>query len=237
MSAVLAHEIRNPLGSLELFAGLLAGAELGPECGAWVEQVQAGLRGLGATVNNVLHFHSLPELVRTPTDLGCLLDWAEGFLLPLAGQARVQLRLRNHLHGVAFAADRHRLEQVLLNLLLNALRAMPEGGWVEIAGETIGSKDCAAARIAISDAGPGLPAGQREKIFEPGFSTRAGSLGLGLAVCRKIVAQHGGTLAAENRAGAGACFTIALPLSDHWSAGPGAKHRSAKFAKTAKTGG
>jgi len=79
MSAILAHEIRNPLGSLELFAGLLAGAGLSPECHGWVEQVQAGLRTLAATVNNVLHFHSLPAPERVPTDLGQLLDWAGGF--------------------------------------------------------------------------------------------------------------------------------------------------------------
>src|SRR6266446_686749 len=116
MSAILAHEIRNPLGSLELFAGLLAGSALSTECRQWVEQVQAGLRTLAATVNNVLHFHSLPAPERVPTDLGALLDWAGGFLVPMARQARVELCLRNHLHGVWFAADRHRLEQVLLNL-------------------------------------------------------------------------------------------------------------------------
>ncbi len=210
MSAILAHEIRNPLGSLELFAGLLAEAELSPECGAWVEQVQAGLRSLAATVNNVLHFHSLPEPERGPIDLGCLLDWAEAFLLPVARQARIEVRLRNRLHGVGFAADRHRLEQVLLNLVLNALRAAPEGGWVEIAGGV--SQDLAAGEISVSDSGAGIPRGQEEKIFAPGFSTRPGSPGLGLTVCKKIVEQHGGILLAANRKGAGACFTVELPL-------------------------
>ena len=219
MSAILAHEIRNPLGSLELFAGLLSEAGLSQQCRQWVEQVQAGLRTLAATVNNVLQFHSLPAPERAPTDLGQLLDWAGGFLVPMARQARVELCLRNHLHGVWFAADRHRLEQVLLNLVLNALRAMPGGGWVEISGHRI-SRDgihhgaAAAAAISVSDTGPGVPAGDAAKIFEPGFSTRAGSPGLGLAVCRKIVEQHGGWLAAANRAGAGASFTLTLPLEE-----------------------
>jgi signal transduction histidine kinase len=214
MSAILAHEIRNPLGSLELFAGLLAGATLSPECRQWVEQVQAGLRTLAATVNNVLHFHSLPAPERRPTDLGQLLDWAGGFLVPMARQARVELCLRNHLHGVWFAADRHRLEQVLLNLVLNALRAMPGGGWVEISGRKIQHGDAAAAAISVSDTGPGILAESRAKIFEPGFSTHAGSPGLGLTVCRKIVGQHGGSLQAANRAGAGASFTLTLPLEE-----------------------
>ena len=208
ISAVLAHEVRNPLGSLELFAGLLAAAGLSPECQQWVEHLQAGLRTLAATVNNVLHFHSLPAPRRAPTDLGQLLDWAGGFLLPMARQARVELCLRNRLQGVWFAGDRHRLEQVLLNLVLNALRAMPGGGWVEIAGQI----DANAATISVSDTGPGVQPGDGAKIFEPGFSTSPGSPGLGLAVCRKIVEQHGGRLDAGNRLGAGASFTLTLPL-------------------------
>jgi signal transduction histidine kinase len=213
MSAVLAHEIRNPLGSLELFAGLLAGAGLSSECRQWVEQVQAGLRTLAATVNNVLHFHSLPAPQRAPVDLGDLLDWAGGFLLPMARNARVEFYLRNHLHGVSFSADRHQLEQILLNLVLNALRAMPGGGWVEISGQKIYDGEAALAVIAVSDTGPGVPAPDAAKIFEAGYSTHAGSPGLGLAVCRKIVEQHEGRLAAGNRPGAGARFTLIFPLS------------------------
>jgi two-component system sensor histidine kinase FlrB len=220
MSAILAHEIRNPLGSLELFAGLLAEAGLSQECRQWVEHVQAGLRTLAATVNNVLHFHNLPAPERVPIDLGELLDWAGGFLTPMARQARVELCLRNRLHGVSLCADRHRLEQVLLNLVLNALRAMPGGGWVEISGQRIhegkGKGKAAAAVIAVSDTGPGVEAEHEEKIFVPGFSTRAGSPGLGLAVSRKIVEQHGGSLAASNRAGAGASFTLTFPLEQTW---------------------
>jgi signal transduction histidine kinase len=214
MSAILAHEIRNPLGSLELFAGLLAGAGLSAECRQWVEHVQAGLRTLAATVNNVLHFHSLPAPERTPTDLGQLLDWAGGFLVPMARQARVELCLRNRLHGVWFDADRHRLEQVLLNLVLNAFRAMPGGGWVEISGHKVHEGDAARAAISVSDTGPGVLNGNAAKIFDAGFSTHSGSPGLGLTVCRKIVEQHGGTLAVGNRAGAGASFRLTFPLEE-----------------------
>jgi signal transduction histidine kinase len=215
MSAILAHEIRNPLGSLELFAGLLAGAGLSAECQQWVGHVQAGLRTLAATVNNVLHFHSLPAPERAPTDLGQLLDWAGGFLVPMARQARVELCLRNRLQGVWFAADRHRLEQVLLNLFLNALRAMPGGGWVELDGEKIRDGEACGVTICVTDTGPGIPSEQAAKIFEAGFSTRPGSPGLGLAVCRKIVEQHGGRLEAANRAGAGASFTLTFPSQEY----------------------
>jgi PAS domain S-box-containing protein len=204
MSAVLAHEVRNPLGSLELFAGLLAEAELSPECRRWIDHLQCGLRALAATVSNVLHFHSLPQPERIPLDLGELLDWARDFLAPLARRAHVEISLHNRLQNVLFAGDRHRLEQVLLNLVLNALRAMPGGGWIKLAGH----QDPASIVIVISDTGPGIAPEHLKNIFEPGFSTRAGSPGLGLAVCRKIVEQHGGSIEATSPPGAGASFIL-----------------------------
>jgi two-component system, sensor histidine kinase FlrB len=209
MSAVLAHEVRNPLGSLELFAGLLAEAELSPECRQWIDHVQSGLRALSATVSNVLHFHSLPEPERSAIDLGELLDWARDFLVPLARCAHVEISLHNRLKGLFFAGDRHRLEQVLLNLVLNALRAMPGGGWIKLAGR----QERAIIVILVGDTGPGIAAENLENVFEPGFSTRAGSPGLGLAVCRKIVEQHGGTIEVASPAGRGTVFTLKFPVT------------------------
>ncbi len=212
MSAVLAHEIRNPLGSLELFAGLLAESDLGPDCRNWVEHVQAGLRTLAATVNNVLHFHSLPPPERAPVDLGQLLAWSRDFFLPLARQSRVALSLQNRVTGIFFPADRHCLEQVLLNLVLNALRAMPGGGWIELGGRIQQNQEDETIVLTVSDTGPGIPPEHLSGIFDPGFSTRAGSPGLGLAVCRKIVEQHGGTISADRRPGCGARFTLTFPV-------------------------
>ncbi|MGB7945203.1 MAG: PAS domain-containing sensor histidine kinase [Terriglobales bacterium] len=212
MSALLAHEIRNPLGSLELFAGLLAEANLEGESHRWIEHVQAGLRTLSATVNNVLHLHNTPQPELAPTDAGQLLDWAYNFLLPLAKQARVEMQVINGLHGITVHADRHRLEQVLLNLALNAFRFMPGGGWLSIRGV-----DCVAdgaedggVEIVLRDTGPGIVADDLARIFEAGFSTRPGSSGLGLAVCRRILEQHGGSISAESRPGHGATFRLRL---------------------------
>jgi two-component system, sensor histidine kinase FlrB len=210
MSAVLAHEIRNPLASLELFAGLLAESELDGECREWVEHVQAGLRTLAATVNNVLHFHSLPEPECSPVDLGQLLEWARDFVMPLARQSRVALSLQNRLAGVLFSADRHRLEQVLLNLVLNALRAMPGGGWIELSGYA--AEEGRVVLLAVADTGPGISPEHLSSIFDPRFSTRANCTGLGLAVCRRIVEQHGGAIRAESPPGRGAKFIMTFPL-------------------------
>lgn len=208
MSALLAHEIRNPLGSLELFAGLLAEANLEGESRRWIEHVQAGLRTLSATVNNVLHLHNTPQPELAEIDAGQLLDWAYDFLLPLAKQARVEMQIINGLSGVVIAADRHRLEQVLLNLALNAFRFMPSGGWLSIRGLDPGGD---AVEILVRDSGPGIMAEDLPRIFEAGFSTRAGSSGLGLAVCQRILEQHGGSIGVESRAGHGATFRLRLP--------------------------
>ena len=214
MSALLAHEIRNPLGSLELFAGLLAEANLEGESRRWIEHVQAGLRTLSATVNNVLHLHNTAQPELAPTDVGQLLDWAYDFLLPLAKQARVEMQIVNGLHGVAIRADRHRLEQVLLNLALNALRFMPGGGWLSIRGTECARREGlegGGVDIEVRDTGPGIARDDLPRIFDAGFSTRTGSSGLGLAVCRRILEQHGGSIAVESRPGHGATFRLRLP--------------------------
>jgi two-component system sensor histidine kinase FlrB len=221
MSALLAHEIRNPLGSLELFAGLLAEANLEGESRRWIEHVQAGLRTLSATVNNVLHLHNTPQPELAPTDAGQLLDWAYDFLLPLAKQARVEMQIINGLNGVTIHADRHRLEQVLLNLALNAFRFMPGGGWLSIRGVNCASSpgsqngshnnDNDSVQISLRDTGPGIASDDLPRIFDAGFSTRPGSSGLGLAVCRRILEQHGGSIAVESRPGYGATFRLRLP--------------------------
>lgn len=210
VSALLAHEIRNPLGSLELFAGLLAESELAPEHREWVEQMQAGLRTLAATVNNVLNLNRVSPMERLPIDLGEILDWARSFLTPLAKQSRITLSLQNRLSGVLLPADRHGLEQVLLNLVLNSVRAMPEGGWIELIGTR---KTDGEIVLAVSDTGPGIAAKDLPHIFERGFSRRGGSPGLGLTVCRKIVEQHEGAITASNRHECGAIVTVTFPTA------------------------
>jgi signal transduction histidine kinase len=220
MSALLAHEIRNPLGSLELFAGLLAESRLEGDGRRWVEHVQAGLRALSSTVNNVLDLHNEPPPERAAIDAGELLGWAYDFLLPLAHQARVELQIVNGLCGVPVAADRHLLEQVLLNLALNAFHSMPGGGWLAIRGRSCGSEGI---EIEVRDTGEGIAEEDLPRIFEAGFTTRPGSTGLGLAVCRRVLDQHGGSIEAESQAGRGAAFRLRLPASSVPAAVPCAR--------------
>ncbi|HEY6766717.1 MAG TPA: ATP-binding protein [Candidatus Sulfotelmatobacter sp.] len=217
MSAVLAHEVRNPLAGLELFASLLAEADLGSECQEWIGHLQHGLRTLAGTVNNVLQFHGAPLPQRARFDLGPLLEGAVSFLEPLARRAKVKLTLRNQLHGVIFSGDRHQLEQVLLNLCLNALSAMPEGGNLALnaVADTEKPGGRREAAITVSDSGPGIVAAHLSEIFKAGFTTHAGSPGLGLAVCQRIVEEHGGTIRVTSRPGQGTDFTVRLLLKEH----------------------
>ncbi len=211
MSALLAHEIRNPLGSLELFAGLLAESGLEGESRRWIEHVQAGLRALSSTVNNVLDLHNQPPPERARVDAGELLGWAYEFLMPLAHQAGVEIQIINGLAGVRIQADRHLLEQVLLNLALNAFRFMPGGGWLSIRGVDRGPTGI---EIEVHDTGPGIAKEDLPHIFEAGFTTRPGSSGLGLAVCQRILRQHGGRITVESRYGSGATFRLSLPAAE-----------------------
>lgn len=213
MSAVLAHEIRNPLGSLELFAGLLADAGLAVEQQEWVEHLQAGLRTLAATVNNVLQFHSQPDPGFAPTDLGALLDWLEHFLRPLAQRGQVRIETTSALAGVWVAGDRHRLEQVMLNLALNSFQFMPGGGVLRISGEPARPAKNRGPWLEMADTGLGIAAENIERVFEPGFTTRPGSPGLGLAVCKTVMAQHGGSIRVASCAGRGTTFSLEFPFT------------------------
>ena len=208
LSTVLAHEIRNPLGSLELFAGVLAESKLTEEQKTWVEHLQAGLRMLAATVNNVLHFHHPSQPSLAPVDLGELLRSVLEFLHPLAQRAQVQMEIQPGIDGTLVAADRDRLRQVVLNLAFNSFHFLGKGGRLRILG---GERE-RTAWLEIADSGPGIARENLERIFEPGFTTRAGGAGLGLAVCKTIMEQHQGSIRASSKPGHGSSFTLELPL-------------------------
>jgi len=196
-----------------LFAGLIAESSLGPGPGEWAQQLQTGLRALTATVNNILHFHGQPPPNLARTELGPLLLSLEHFLRPLATQSGVRLETWQELDQVFAMADAHQLEQVLLNLALNAFRCMPGGGVLKIEGRrVVRNGNSPVALLEIADSGGGIQPDDLERIFQPGFSTRSGSPGLGLAVCKTIVEQHGGNIGVVSRPGAGAAFRVEIPL-------------------------
>jgi two-component system sensor histidine kinase FlrB len=213
ISTLLAHEIRNPLGSLELFAGLISDstAEM-PEVRRWVDHLQAGLRGLSATVNNVLQFHSQPSPQLVATALDRLLRETVEFLRPLARQRGLQASVINRVGPVEIAADPHRLRQVFFNLSLNAFRAMSKGGTVYVRLDWAPEAEGRRVQVEVEDNGCGIAAEHLEHIFDAGYTTHAGSPGLGLAVVRTVAEQHGARLGVRSVAGRGTTFTLTFPV-------------------------
>jgi len=212
MAAVLAHEIRNPLGSLELFAGLLAdAASEQPDLRRWTDHIQAGLRQLSATVNNVLQFHSQAPADLQAVNLAVLLRDAVEFLRPLARQGGLRIDLVNGIGEVTIAADPHRLRQVVFNLALNAFRAMSKGGIFTIRLDWAAEGQGRAVQLEFVDDGCGMPTEMAAQILEISAMPCAANLGLGLAVCRGVVEQHGGTLRLASVLKQGTTFSVVLP--------------------------
>lgn len=213
MATLLAHEIRNPLGSLELFASLLAAdAGLTDDSQKWVQHLQAGVRSLAATVNNVLRFHtpgSAPLVVSKLRDI--LVNGVE-FVRPLAQQAGIEIELEETLGEIDIMCDAGGLQQVLLNLAHNALRHTPAGGTLRVRASVDVRAERRFAVIEVSDTGSGISPEDLPRIFEAGFSTNRQSTGLGLAVCERIMAQHHGRITATSRPDEGSTFHMELPI-------------------------
>jgi signal transduction histidine kinase len=124
-----------------------------------------------------------------------------------------------HLGDVRAPIDRQQLTHAIMNVLLNAIQAMPSGGTLTIRADVVTPPDGSratvsrVARIAVSDTGPGIPKEYMDRIFEPYFTTKEGGTGLGLALAHRVVVEHRGTIRAENASGGGARFVIELPCA------------------------
>jgi len=213
MSAVLAHEIRNPLGTMELVAELLAGcAQLSPDATGWVKELQAGIRSLSATVNNVMRFHTLGAPVLVRMQLAPVLRDAVDFVRPLGEKAGVKISLEESLGETEIAGSSSELQQVVFNLAINAFQHTQAGGEFRMSARRERRTAGQFAVVEVSDTGRGIKAENLSRIFEPGFTTRQ-SPGLGLTICRKIIQQHGGVLSVRSQAGQGTTFTMELPIA------------------------
>jgi signal transduction histidine kinase len=215
ITAILAHEIRNPLGSLELFAELIENDDTRRD--EWISNLRAGIRSLSGMVNNVLSFHSSGSLALAPVPLSTLIGNAIKFVQPLADQAAVSLDWLADRENAMILGSESALQQVVLNLVSNAIRHTSAGGNVTVSiqpvtGLASSAEACDEIVAEFSDTGCGIRADQIDHIFEPGFSGSGDSSGLGLAVCNRIMKQHGGSISVSNRAGSGAQFTLHFPV-------------------------
>jgi two-component system sensor histidine kinase HydH len=203
MSAVLAHEIRNPLASLKGHAQLLVEGLGGQERPlAKAERVVQEAVRLERITSDLLDFVRQGELDRAPADLAALVRHAVEEVVPPE-----RLRLTLPAAPVTLAVDAPKLRQVLDNLVRNAVQS--GDGPVEVALGARGGE----VTLTVRDHGPGIAQGQEERIFEPFVTTRVRGTGLGLAIARRIADRHGGSLTARNHPQGGAVFRLTLPAS------------------------
>lgn len=209
MAAGVAHEIRNPLGGIELYAGLLA-RELGDreDLRRMAHQIQEGARRLNGLVEELLTYTGEMRPRRMRCRVADLVDSAMRFVVPEPTQGPCLVAALD-LPSPEFAVDvdPDLFVRVLVNLLENARDAMGGAGTVTVVARAEGP----AVLLSVLDQGPGIPAELQERIFNPFFTTRELGVGLGLAIVQRIVEAHGGEVRTVNLEGGGACFYILLP--------------------------
>jgi signal transduction histidine kinase len=213
LAAAVAHEVRNPLNAISMGLQRLK-AEFQPtddqeDYSRLTELMLGEVHRLNTIVEQFLSlarpFEIKPEALRVQDVFSEVATLVEGE----GQQANVQIRVVAPLTLPSLKADREYLRQTLLNLILNALQAMPEGGTLTLEAKTSNGKFL----IAVTDTGTGITAENQRRIFEPYFTTKAKGTGLGLAISRRIIEAHGGTITVFSDAGQGCRVQISLPIN------------------------
>jgi signal transduction histidine kinase len=209
----LAHELKNPLSTVQLNLQLLREDldPTNPAIGRLVHRLGTVQREVGRLkdiLDDFLRYAGKLELERRPTDLNAMLEELVDFFLPQAQLQRVQLHVRPAEGAVVASVDARLLKQAVLNLMLNGVQAMSEGG-----GELILSagRRGGEAVIEVIDTGRGISEEDLPRIFQAYYSTQRGGTGLGLAMAQRIVQEHGGRIDVRSEVGKGSDFSIILP--------------------------
>lgn len=214
LAASVAHEIRNPLTSIKMWLFWLRNStHPGPDAREGFDTVAREIDRLEHVVRNFLEFTRPPALTIRPCRLTELIDATLQFIGHRLSQGNVVLRQTTDCEPCEVLADPDQLKQVLLNLIDNALAAMPGGGQLQIAvGRETDRAGMPMAVVRVSDSGPGIPPDVASRIFEPFFSTKEEGTGLGMCIAANIMARHNGRLVLESSTGSGATFALWIPL-------------------------
>jgi signal transduction histidine kinase len=214
LAAGLAHELRNPLTAMKL---LIQSAVEAGDCAALggrdLAVLGAETTRLERSIQTFLDFARPPTLEKRPGDARQAIRQTVALIEARVNRQGVELGCDLPEQPLVVEADHEQLRQVLLNLLLNALDCLPNGGRIRIAAGPAEGPAGAGIVITVADSGPGIPDQLAERIFDPYVSTKDSGLGLGLAICRRIVQTHGGDVVAGNAPEGGAVFTVRLPRS------------------------
>ncbi len=213
LAAGVAHELRNPLTSIKLL--IQNAEEYSSDVPLNKEHIHVVLEQIVRmenTIQGLLDFARPPQMQTVRHDVRDTLRLALNLVEGHAKQQDVEVSENCPATPVFVDGDPEQLHQVFVNLLLNGIESMPEGGELQVAIQN-DDRDRQLCRVIFADSGVGIPQTVLDRMFEPFVTNKDRGTGLGLAISRRIVNQHSGKITAANREGKGAVFTIELPLS------------------------
>jgi signal transduction histidine kinase len=214
MAAGIAHEIKNPLTGIAAAITIIKeDFEPGDPRTEIVNEVLEQIKRLDKTVNDLLFFGKPASTEPTFINLNSVVEKTLMFASQHRSGKNIEKKLALDGNLPPVYVDPKQIQQVFLNLILNALQAMQDGGVLTVETSLVKEEENKWARVSIADTGPGIPVQILSKIFTPFFTTKAQGTGLGLAICHKLVKQHGGELNVVSEDGVGTVFTVDLPVS------------------------
>jgi signal transduction histidine kinase len=212
--AGVAHEVRTPLfgisSTLDAFEARFAGSQ---DHAPYVRVLREQLERLTSLMNDLLEYAKPPRLELRRGRLDGVVAAAEAACAALVQRAGVRIDTRVPGDLPLLRMDARRLAQVFQNLLENAVQHSPRGARVLVEARLVQDGTLGRVECRVEDDGPGFPPGDLPHLFEPFFTRRPGGTGLGLSIVHRILADHGGTIAAANRSERGARFTLTFPIA------------------------
>jgi len=235
MIGSIAHEIRNPLGSVELFASMLRkDLKDAPHLRRYAEHISMAVQSMDRLLSNLLLYTKPDRSKAAWHETEPLIIETLTMAAHMLSSAPIDVRIQLDPLVPQLWCDVAQMKQVLLNLIMNAVHAMPEGGTltVTVSPEQNGScRDRPGARLVVGDTGCGIPAEQQSRIFDPFFTTKDDGTGLGLAIVHALVEAHRGRIDVDSSIGTGTSFIVTLPGSSTVAEDP-LCHESVTLART-----